>query len=537
MTSLLESGFEMKRDTFSQNLAETNEFFATAYKTNVIGSDFASVVANENLYSQYVSRLTEGFEAKAAKQVETLLENARGEILRESTLSGVQPFHSLAVPMLVKLWARLTLTQAVPTEPTKTPAFTVPYVKPYMLDVDGNRIELPEGINQTPELAIGLVKLKEEVTLTSGKTTDGGYDLFTDVKKKREGVDEIDRNFAITEISYPDAKGGKVELTRAAVTAGSTKIDDKGNIFFKVKYEDSTTSSTLHEDTVFGHVDLVHGKLELLSVKGNAAAVKIRGYVSSEQHTTSVQVQLDIARKDIQIGTAAHIEGQVPIEAAQDMQAMYDIDGAAMITEIMTNLNAQKVDLDIIEFLEKTHQSHGAQFTKTFDVYPSSQYAMDPDQWLKGLRRTIDWVATSIKNQFKSYDSYFVIVGNPLDVDLIPNVEWTFRNIDGEVNGIDVQYSLGAVRGSNHYRVVASDLIPQGELTILGVPTRNDYKSVVFYPYAFNVTSNYLNTRNAAVPSIMMTRRYTLEEFQPMIGKVKVLHNDGTLYGSPKWHA
>ena len=162
---------------------------------------------------------------------------------------------------------------------------------------------------------------------------------------------------------------------------------------------------------------------------------------------------------------------------------------------------------------------------------------MDPDQWLKGLRRTIDWVATSIKNQFKSYDSYFVIVGNPLDVDLIPNVEWTFRNIDGEVNGIDVQYSLGAVRGSNHYRVVASDLIPQGELTILGVPTRNDYKSVVFYPYAFNVTSNYLNTRNAAVPSIMMTRRYTLEEFQPMIGKVKVLHNDGTLYGSPKWHA
>ena len=51
MTSLLESGFEMKRDTFSQNLAEANEFFATAYKTNVIGSDFASVVANENLYS------------------------------------------------------------------------------------------------------------------------------------------------------------------------------------------------------------------------------------------------------------------------------------------------------------------------------------------------------------------------------------------------------------------------------------------------------------------------------------------------------
>lgn len=536
MVNLKESGFDVKRDSFSQNLAEANEFFATTYKTNVIGSDFASVITNENLYSQYVARLTEGFrDDKMASQVETLLENAREEILSETALSGIQPFHSLTVPMLVKLWARLTLTQAIPTEPTKTPAFTVPYVKPFMLDVDGNRIELPEGINNIPEKAIGLVKLKEAVTLTSGKTTN--YDLFTGVTKKRDGIDEIDRNFNVVSIKYPDAKGEEVALDRNSITAGSTRVDDKGNIFFKVKYEDKTVTTTIHEDSVFGHVDFTTGKLDLLSTKGNATEAKIRGYVSSEQHTTSIQVQLEIARKDIQVGTAAHIEGQIPVESAQDLRAMYDVDGASMITEIMTNVNAQKVDLDILEFLEKTHQSSGAQFTKTFSVYPSSQYAMDPDQWLKGLRRTIDYVATSIKNQFKSYDSYFVIVGNPLDVDLIPNVEWTFRNIDGELNGIDVQYSLGAIRGSNHYRVVASDLIPQGELTILGVPTRNDYKSVVFYPYAFNVTDKYLNTRNAAVPSIMMTRRYTLEEFQPMIGKVKVLHNDGTLYGTPKWNS
>lgn len=534
---MLNSEFKGKRDTFSQTLAEANEFFATQYKTNVIGGDFAGIIANENLYQQYVQRLTEGFDAANAAKLTTLLENTRGEILNETSMSGVQPFHSLAVPMLVKLWARLTLTQAIPTEPTTTPAFTVPYVKPYMLDVDGNRIELPEGINQTPELAVGLVKLKEEVALTSGKTANTGYDLFTGVTKYRKDIDEIDRNFSIAEIEYPDAKDGKVVLNHTSLTAGTPKVDDKGNIFFKVKYEDSTTSTTIHEDTIFAHVDHAKGKLDFQSMNGNATKVKIRGYVSSEQHTTSVQVQVDITRKDIQVPTAAHIEGQIPIEAAQDMKAMYDVDGAAMLTEVMTNLNAQKVDLDIIEFLEKTYQSHGAQFTKTFDVYPSAQYAMDPDQWLKGLRRTIDWVATSMKNQFKSYDSYFVIIGNPLDVDIIPNVEWTFRNIDGELNGIDVQYSLGAIRGSNHYRVVASDLIPQGELTILGIPTRPDYKSVVFYPYAFNVTSNYLNTRNAAIPSIMMTRRYTLEEFQPIIGKVKVLHNDGTLYGSAKWHA
>ena len=155
---------------------------------------------------------------------------------------------------------------------------------------------------------------------------------------------------------------------------------------------------------------------------------------------------------------------------------------------------------------------------------------MHPNEWMTGLRKTIDYVATMMKNDFKCYDAYFVIVGNPLDVDLLPNVDWTFQHGNDTVGGIDVTYSLGAIRGSTHYRIIASDLIPQGRLTLFAVPTRDDYKTFVYYPYSFNMMTNYLNQRNPALPSLALTRRYTMEEFSPIIGAITIENNDGTLY-------
>jgi len=39
-----------------------------------------------------------------------------------------------------------------------------------------------------------------------------------------------------------------------------------------------------------------------------------------------------------------------------------------------------------------------------------------------------------------------------------------------------------------------------------------------------------LNTRMEKVPSIMLTKRYTIEEFTPIIGKIVIQNNDGMVY-------
>lgn len=519
MKTLRNSAFKAETGAFETRLTEAQDFFSERYKTNIVGRDFEEIISNNALFENYVQRLTEGFSPVQEDNLKTLLENTRSEILTESSTTGILPFNSLSMPVMVKLWARLSLTEAVPTEPTDTPSFTIPFMKPYIEDAEGNKFELPEGINHTPEKILGLMKLTPAVTLTAGKVTD--YDLFTGLTKVRRDVDHVDRKFYIVKATID---GVVVDLKGQRLVASSD-----GSIFGKIKYVKDTLPA---EETLIGRLDVEANTLNLVSLTGKTTEVEILGHVSSEAHTTSQQVGYDWTRKDVNIGTAQHIESSLSIEYLQDLKAMYDIDGTAKAADLMSSTSAQKVDLDLIEFIKQAYDGTEAAYSKAFNVFPNSDYAMHPDEWMTGLRRTIDFVTTSMKNDFKSYDARWVIVGNPLDTDLIPNVEWTFRGAENTVAGIDVQYSIGAVKASNFYKIVSSDLIPQGRLYIFGVPTRESYRTLTFFPYTFNITQNYLNTKNPNVPSLMLTRRYTAETFTPIIGSVEIKNNNGTLYDS-----
>ena len=527
MKQIRKSAFKADTGEFETRLSEAQDFFATKYQTNIVGKDFEEIITNNELFESYVDRLTDGFDAVQEDNLRTLLENTRSEILTESTTSGVLPFNSLSMPVMVKLWARLSMTEAVPTEPTDTPSFTIPFMKPYIEDAEGHKFDLPEGINNTPEKLIDLVKLTPEVSLTGGKVDN--YDLFTGITSKvRKGVDHVDRKFYVVGATI---EGETVDFKHQRLVAAAD-----GSIFGTVKYIKPSgrdnEPGTEQTEKFIGHLDVENNTLTLVGLSGKTTAIKILGHVSSEAHTTAQQVGYDWTRKDVNIGTAQHIESSLSIEYLQDLKAMYDIDGTAKAADLMSSTSAQKVDLDLIEFIQQAYEGTEAAYTKSFNVFPNSDYAMHPDEWMTGLRRTIDFVTTTMKNDFKCYDARWVIVGNPLDTDLIPNVQWTFRGAENNVAGIDVQYSIGAVKASNYYKIVSSDLIPQGRLYIFGVPTRESYRTLTFFPYTFNITQNYLNAKNPNVPSLMLTRRYTAESFTPIIGAVNIRNNNGTLYDS-----
>ena len=134
-------------DRFSRMLHETQDFFAQKYRTNIIGKNFEDILTDDTLYNDYMNHITEGFEATEEAQIRAMADSTRENIITES-LEGVQPYASLTMPILVKLWARLSLKYAVPTEPVTVPAFSVAFMKPYILGADGvTKHYLPEAIN------------------------------------------------------------------------------------------------------------------------------------------------------------------------------------------------------------------------------------------------------------------------------------------------------------------------------------------------------------------------------------------------------
>jgi hypothetical protein len=513
---------QSNNDGFTQTFKESAEYFLQTQQVNILGEGFRDVITDNQTFRTYVDKLTEGLDATEEEQMRTLLENNRTTILQESAVAGIPPIASLAMPTLRKFWAKISLKYAVPTEPVKTPAFSISYSRPYIKDpVSGAKHYLPDSLR---EMNNGLAE-KTRLSSQAYALPLDGQDLLADVGASAQAGDAIDRQFFVTGVNVEVKDAGGLNPETKLVTVKS-KMDINLRLYVEVsaKHSDGTVTT----DVILGSVDPEKGTVSVTSLRGKAKSVVFSGHVSSEAHNRATNVSFDIERRDITIGTGEHIEASMPMEYLTDVMAMYNIDGASEVVDVMSNVTAQKVDQEIYRFIDDSFNANPT-YRGRFDVHPAPQFAGNPKNWLEEIKRVIDFYATKIKSETYYYQGYFVIVGNPLDTQLIPNVSWTFNHVSDSQNGVEVDYSVGAMSGANRYTIVSSDLIPAGELTMFFVPLTNKFMTFKYFPYTFNVVHNYLNTQNPNIPSVMMTKRHTIEEFLPMVIKIDILNNDGSL--------
>ena len=509
-------------DGFSQTLKEAATFFENTQHVSIIGEGFRDVVTDNQTFNTYVEKLTEGLDAQQEAQVRTLLENNRTVVLKEAAVAGIPPIASLAMPVIRKMWAKIALKYAVPTEAVSTPAFSVAFSKPYIEDaITGKKHYLPESLKDSNNGLAERQKLTED--LQAMPVVE--FDILAEAGRPAEANNAIDRKFFVKEVVMEvlDSTGANPESKTVKV---NTKIDINNRIYAEVsaKHSDGTITS----DVVLGSMYAETGLVSATSMRGKVKQIAFQGWVSSEGHTKATNVGFEIDRRDITIGTGEHIEASLPLEFLNDTMAMYNVDGTAEVTDVMSNITSQKVDQELYNFIDASFQSKPT-YKGKFNVHPAPQFAGNPKNWLEEIKRVIDHYATKMKSETYYYQGYFVIVGNPLDTQLIPNVSWSFNHVSDNQNGIDVDYSIGAMSGANRYTIIASDLIPAGELTMFFVPLTSKFMTIKYFPYTFNVVHNYLNTKNPAIPSIMMTKRHTIEEFIQLTAKIEILNNDGSI--------
>jgi hypothetical protein len=227
----------------------------------------------------------------------------------------------------------------------------------------------------------------------------------------------------------------------------------------------------------------------------------------------------------------------LPIEFLQDTLALYNIDATVESVDLMSQVTAQKLDLEIIKFFDDSFITSGSPYVGAFDTKPSAGFAGTPTEWRKEIRTMINWWADKLKTDALFTEGYFVIYGNPLDINLIPDINWQFKAVgagaQGERGGVTINYDFGVMTFNNIFQVVSSDNVPQGELTMFFVPTTDKYMTYKYYPYTFNIEKGgYINDQMPNVPSIMMTKRHTIEELIPMQVKIKILNNNGNIVSS-----
>jgi hypothetical protein len=537
--------------SYNEVLTEANDMFR-AQGLSILGEGYKEIATNGALFESYVESLTEGATANDAAVMAQLMENANSQILQESSITGIQPVASLSMPVIRKLWPKFALKDAIKKEPAKTPRFVVSYTKPYLEKAGHERVYLPKGlthgVNDTDASTVdrldeaGMKKLlTKEVELSNGESKVVDFTAEATVANTPSAmkVQPLDECYVTVE----DVKIGKrlSVLGTQVYNLGA----EKDNAQLVVAFDGANDKVTLA---------LVGGKnaTEAQGTEGQegyvpataatSVNVTVLVGVSSEYNEDEWSVGFDIKRQDIDIPTGQHINAPLPIEAINDMMALYQIDGTKETVDLMTNVFAQKLDIEILNFIQRSfvNRPHNEafagygvanEFLGTFDCKPAAGFAGSPKAWREELKPLIDYYATKIKTETYLTTGVFTIIGNPLDVNLITNVDWQFRGGQGvNMSGVDVDYSVGSYVGANAYKVIASPNVPQGALYITFTPSTDKQLTYCYYPYSFTLSSGYVDSNRSRVPSLMMTKRHTMYEFMPAVAAIQIKNNTGSPY-------
>ena len=559
----------LNEKSYNAVLQEANDFFQ-AQGMSIVGDGYKEIATNPHLFESYVETLTQGASANDAANMAQLMVNSNQALLRESSMTGIQPIASLSMPVIRKLWPKVALKDAVASEVAKTPRFVIAYTAPYMVKGD-KKVMIPRGLRDP--LHDGLTKdmhdaLKKEFTAPKAVVLTAGSAQVVDWKNDPH-VKIADTPSAIKVQPLDELR---VVAYRILATKSSSDAAEAGKVYVDATGEvDTTAVGSNFADTVYEVESIKIGKrlgvydngnyafgngAQLLvqfdgkndkatvAAIGEGALVVLTAGVSSEFNEESWDVGFDILRQDVDIPTGQHLNAPLPIEALQDMMALYQIDGTKEVVDLMTNVFAQKLDLEILDFLKKSYANQqnneaysdgtygvAEDFTLMFDCMPAAGFAGSPKAWREELKPLIDHLAEKIKVNTYLNNGSFTIVANPLDVALLANVDWQFRGGQGgNVDGVAVDYSVGTYVGANAYRVISSTNVPRGQMFIVFLPSGDTQMTYKYYAYSFSTEMGYTDPNRSRVPSIMMTKRHTLHGFMDAIGCIMILHNDGKSY-------
>jgi hypothetical protein len=535
---------DLRQKDYNAVLLETNDFFK-AQGISIIGEGYKEIATNPALLESYIGQLTEGTGANSSVEIAQLMANTNAGILRESAVAGIAPIASLSMPVIRKLWPKFALKEAFETEVAKTPRFVVSYMRPYMSKGDGDRVYLPHGLrdlNGGLSAAGRKTYIDKTFTVAAAATTAAGNidftsDLTLSTTTSAAKKQFLDSEFRLVSVQLLDISGDDPVV--AATAYLNRRIDVSGGIVADVEVGTVTGQAVVRVDLVKGNA-LVAWIGEDEVPEDHSVVISLRAAVGTEFNEDAYSVGFDVARLDIDIPTGQHINAPLPIETLNDLMALYNIDGTKETVDLMTNVFANKLDLEALEFLVDSFEGQpgvaefagypGADaYELVFDVRPAAGFAGAPKEWREELKPQIDFLAQKIKNQTYLQAGTFNLIGNPLDIQIIQNIDWKFRGGQGAgVDGVDVDYSVGTYVGAHAYKVISSVNVPAGGIYIVFLPSAGTQMTYKYYPYTFSTEQGYIDPNRSRVPSIMMTKRHTFAEFLPAIGKIEIVNNTGT---------
>lgn len=566
-----------------ENFRDRGLNIATARGFQAVGQDV-------NEYDSYKRAMFGDINNEDARQnLELLLDHGRdvscygeAEIRDESgSVGNVTTFSYLNGPVLRAIWARSIVPALMRAVALKQSSYTATFDIPYMV-VDGVRKDLPYSLVDSEDPVLGLKKLTPR-TAAGTHIGAGGVINFTNnvavgnliTESLLNPVGEYDGYAVDRRVSIKNIRYNSVTVTAGVAAAAvpttlprsvkpSSKTGKAGDVLFTTEFEIpvSDGAATPAQDSELGSVivmlDLSTGRYRATATNENIISFEFDAYLSAEDNRTPATLKTEQHSIEVMIGTGQHVMIDTPVELLQEYPSSHQgSDYVVALTDVASEFFAGNMNQEMLKFLSSSLLNSNAsayipeavlrgvnKSDAQFDIRVA--HGENPSAYVdQQLKKCISYYINEIRSVSRIEDGFWSLIGHANNVALIPDFKTEgFASINGDgdgerndVMGFKVGYTFGFTTNviNGKVRCLYTPEIKKNTGLIGFFSSTDDRRpTYLFHPFSYTVSRGYQNPNNTTLPSIMVTKRHTFEEFVPSQFRLKINGNDDAQWSAPK---
>lgn len=444
-----------------------------------------NILVKDRDWKVYVEALASSLEdPKDRTAFKVLAENTRISLL-ENSMYQINPYESLALPILRVFYPKLVAKEAVTVSPMDKPETVKAFINASFSTANSNTfIKAPalpsnavEGISGGPSVGIA--------STAAVSVPTANYDVLG---AAGGGLDKtevhLERDFVIT-----------------AVSDGTSWVNC--NIIPAVEghFAGSVTLAS-GEDVVTGHVDYLNGTLTIASANGLVTHARYEVTMSLEENKVNPRVQLTIDKIRL-YAKDRQISADWTVQLEQDMRALFDVSIQAEIVNILGQQIALDIDREIINSLIVGNtRLNGPSHRETFEKAPPAGYTWGEKYWHENIVPKLNALSAQVYTD-TNIAAANTILCNPLDAAILEDLQTFNYTGTSSMNG-EMGYRTATVAGGK-WTVLTSSVVPKNTMVVIYKP-QDELQSVFIYaPYTPVVLTPY---PLGAIPSLTIMSRY-----------------------------
>ena len=479
--------------------------------------------------------------------MEALYDNNRKQILSEyAAMNNYNPMLGMSFPLhKFILMNNIFDKGAIPKVVAKEPKFTISMETRWLVTPEGEEIDMWKeqwkmrgAIDSTApivevELALpetGSTSILEKI----GYTDSDNLSIETHISAVKMKV-------------YLDKGDVNPETGEVATTAGEVDCWIPVNMNFVPSYgeydrtmtervtittRDKTdpTKTVEVEDVLMGYTQ--KNRFVITSSTGNVSDVRLSTRIdTSSAMIRTCSVKWSVRTDIIEIPNAIPINVPISPEEIKDVGALYNVNQLTKVLSLMKTALGNYKDDKIKDHLDESFltMDPDAKIATAFDFAPQGNYAFDYIEWRhKTFMDFVDANVTVLLQYLNDPNMTVTVFGSPELIRRITPTEWTYQS-PSSIGPVELNFvKTIATSDKRVYQFIGSDKLRGNTNFIIILSPRNSERIMYrIYDYQMYVSNEIRNMQNYALPAIHAFERWKFVEYQPVQGRIKIVHPMG----------